>query len=94
MELPGHTLDHIAFYSFNNGNPILFCGDVLFPSGCGRIFEGTYEQMHQSLLQIKSLPKIQKFIVVMNILYLILILQKLLNLLIRILFQDIMKSKS
>ena len=52
MELPGHTLDHIAFYSFNNGNPILFCGDVLFDSGCGRIFEGTYEQMYQSLLQI------------------------------------------
>ena len=57
MELPGHTLDHIAFYSFNNGNPILFCGDVLFASGCGRIFEGTYEQMYQSLLQIKSLPE-------------------------------------
>ena len=57
IEVPGHTLDHIAFYSFNNGNPILFCGDVLFPSGCGRVFEGTYEQMHQSLLKIRSIPE-------------------------------------
>ena len=56
IEIPGHTLDHIAFFSKNNGNPILFCGDTLFSSGCGRVFEGTFEQMHQSILKLKSLP--------------------------------------
>ena len=57
IEVPGHTLDHIAFYSFNNGEPILFCGDTLFAGGCGRIFEGTYEQMFESLNKLSSLPK-------------------------------------
>ena len=33
IEIPGHTLDHIAYYSKNNGNPILFCGDTLFSAG-------------------------------------------------------------
>lgn len=56
IEIPGHTLDHIAFFSKNNGSPILFCGDTLFSSGCGRVFEGTFEQMHQSILKLKSLP--------------------------------------
>jgi hydroxyacylglutathione hydrolase len=56
IEIPGHTLDHIAFFSENNGNPVLFCGDTLFSSGCGRVFEGTYEQMHESILKLKSLP--------------------------------------
>ena len=42
LEIPGHTLDHIAFYSFNNGNPVLLCGDTLFAGGCGRVFEGTF----------------------------------------------------
>ena len=55
--LPGHTLDHIGFYSFNNGNPILFCGDTLFAAGCGRVFEGTYEQMFMALKKISKLPK-------------------------------------
>ena len=49
IEIPGHTLDHIAFFSENNGNPILFCGDTLFAGGCGRVFEGTFEQMYDSL---------------------------------------------
>ena len=57
IEIPGHTLDHIAYYSFNEGNPILFCGDTLFSGGCGRIFEGTHEQMHDSLEKLKRLPK-------------------------------------
>jgi len=57
IEIPGHTLDHIAYYSFNEGNPILFCGDTLFSGGCGRIFEGTHEQMHNSLQRLKRLPK-------------------------------------
>ena len=60
IEVPGHTLDHIAFYSFNDGEPILFCGDTLFAGGCGRIFEGTYEQMFESLNKLSSLPKSTK----------------------------------
>ena len=55
IEVPGHTLDHIAFYSKQNN--ILFCGDTLFAGGCGRIFEGTYEQMHRALNKISKLPK-------------------------------------
>lgn len=51
---PGHTLDHIAFYSTEE--KILFCGDTLFSAGCGRVFEGTNEQMHQSLLKLAELP--------------------------------------
>ena len=56
IEIPGHTLDHIAFFSENNGNPVLFCGDTLFSSGCGRVFEGTFEQMYKSILKLRSLP--------------------------------------
>ena len=57
IEIPGHTLDHLAFYSFNDGNPILFCGDTLFAGGCGRVFEGTYKQMFQSLKKITNYPR-------------------------------------
>ena len=57
IEVPGHTLDHIAFYSFNENMPILFCGDALFSGGCGRIFEGTHRQMYDSLNKLASLPK-------------------------------------
>jgi hydroxyacylglutathione hydrolase len=56
IEIPGHTLDHIAFFSENNGNPILFCGDTLFAGGCGRVFEGTFKQMYDSLSILKKLP--------------------------------------
>ena len=56
IEIPGHTLDHIAYYSKNNGQPILFCGDTLFAGGCGRVFEGTFEQMYNSLSILKNLP--------------------------------------
>ena len=52
MEVPGHTLDHIAFL----GHGIIFCGDTLFSAGCGRLFEGSPEQMHHSLNKIKRLP--------------------------------------
>ena len=51
--LPGHTLGHIA-YLFKREN-ILFCGDTLFGMGCGRLLEGTHEQMFNSLNQIKAL---------------------------------------
>jgi hydroxyacylglutathione hydrolase len=50
--IPGHTRGHIA-YLFENS---LFCGDTLFAAGCGRLFEGTAEQMHDSLNKLKDLP--------------------------------------
>ena len=56
IEVIGHTRSHIAFY-INKNVPILFIGDTLFSAGCGRIFEGTYKQMYNSLQRIKSLPK-------------------------------------
>lgn len=49
---PGHTSGHLCFYS----KPYLFCGDTLFSGGCGRLFEGTPAQMHQSLQKINALP--------------------------------------
>ena len=54
IHIPGHTLGHICFYFYNENN--LFTGDTLFSLGCGRIFEGTYEQMLASLEKIKKLP--------------------------------------
>ena len=56
VAVPGHTLDHIAFYTPQTDHPSLFCGDTLFAGGCGRLFEGTPEQMHRSLGQLKALP--------------------------------------
>ena len=53
--IPGHTNGHIAFHFFNEKK--IFTGDTLFSLGCGRIFEGTYEQMFNSLNKIKKLPK-------------------------------------
>lgn len=52
LDVPGHTLGHIAYY----GHGVLFCGDTVFVSGCGRLFEGTPAQMFQSLAKIKKLP--------------------------------------
>ena len=54
--VPGHTDDQIAYYSNTTDNPILFSGDTLFAAGCGRIFEGTAEQMHKSLQKFSKLP--------------------------------------
>ena len=56
IEVPGHTLDHIAFFAENDGDPLLFCGDTLFAGGCGRIFEGSFEQMFESLSKLSQLP--------------------------------------
>nr|WP_238149523.1 MBL fold metallo-hydrolase [Arsenophonus endosymbiont of Aleurodicus floccissimus] len=50
--VPGHTLGHVAYHQ----KPYLFCGDTLFSGGCGRIFEGTAEQMYHSLETLKALP--------------------------------------
>ncbi|MCW3481223.1 hydroxyacylglutathione hydrolase [Neisseriaceae bacterium JH1-16] len=52
LEVPGHTLDHIAYV----GNGRLFCGDTLFGAGCGRMFEGTAPQFHHSLQKLAALP--------------------------------------
>lgn len=49
---PGHTLGHISYFSF----PYLFCGDTLFSGGCGRLFEGTAEQMFHSFQKLNKLP--------------------------------------
>ena len=54
ISTPGHTLDHIVYYCDKEN--LLFSGDTLFYYGCGRVFEGTYEQMLQSLNKLKSLP--------------------------------------
>lgn len=54
IQVPGHTLDHIAWYSADAG--LLFCGDTLFAGGCGRIFEGDAEMMYHSLQKLAQLP--------------------------------------
>ena len=56
LEVPGHTLDHIAFFR-DGDDPLLFCGDTLFAGGCGRVFEGTPEMMHASLQRLAVLPE-------------------------------------
>jgi len=53
LDVPGHTSGHVAYYGSNR----LFCGDTLFACGCGRLFEGTAEQMHRSLQQLAALPE-------------------------------------
>ena len=52
IHVPGHTRGHIAYH----GNGMLFCGDTLFSAGCGRLFEGTPEQMYHSLQRLAALP--------------------------------------
>ncbi|MCS3432502.1 hydroxyacylglutathione hydrolase [Klebsiella sp. BIGb0407] len=52
MATPGHTLGHVSYFSF----PWLFCGDTLFSAGCGRLFEGTPDQMYESFQRINQLP--------------------------------------
>jgi len=57
MNVHGHTAGHIAYYTLdeeNNGK--LFCGDTLFAGGCGRVFNGTMEDLHDSLNKISQLP--------------------------------------
>ena len=52
LDIPGHTIGHIAYV----GHSAVFCGDTLFSAGCGRVFEGTSEQMVGSLAKLASLP--------------------------------------
>ena len=54
MHIPGHTSGHICFYFYKDKT--IFTGDTLFSLGCGRIFEGTYSQMFDSLNKFKKLP--------------------------------------
>ncbi len=53
LDVPGHTAGHIAYY----GAGMLFCGDTMFSAGCGRLFEGTAEQMYTSLSRFAALPE-------------------------------------
>jgi len=53
LAVPGHTLGHLAYF----GSGCLFCGDTLFTGGCGRLFEGTPAQMHDSLTRLAALPE-------------------------------------
>jgi len=55
IHVPGHTTGHICFHFFKDN--LVFTGDTLFSLGCGRVFEGTYEEMFLSLNKIKSLPE-------------------------------------
>lgn len=52
LETPGHTAGHVVYYGANS----LFCGDTLFGCGCGRLFEGSCQQLYQSLQRIAALP--------------------------------------
>jgi len=54
MHIPGHTTGHISFHFFKE--KLIFTGDTLFSLGCGKIFEGTYQDMYRSLDKIKKLP--------------------------------------
>jgi len=63
LEIPGHTIDHIAYYTLAGESgepPMLFCGDTLFAGGCGRVFEGTPGMMHQSLQKLAHLAPATK----------------------------------
>ncbi len=52
LDTPGHTRGHVCYV----GHDALFCGDTLFTAGCGRLFEGTAEQMYTSLEKLRALP--------------------------------------
>jgi len=56
LDIPGHTAGHIAYVGDVSGEPSLFCGDTLFAAGCGRLFEGTPQQMWTSLSALAALP--------------------------------------
>lgn len=52
LDVPGHTAGHVAYY----GGNCLFCGDTLFGCGCGRLFDGSAEQLYSSLQKLAALP--------------------------------------
>jgi hydroxyacylglutathione hydrolase len=57
LDVPGHTLGHIAYVRTTPGLHWLFCGDTLFAGGCGRLFEGSPSQMAASLEKLAALPE-------------------------------------
>jgi hydroxyacylglutathione hydrolase len=57
LDVPGHTLGHIAYTGDLGGENVLFCGDTLFGAGCGRLFEGSPAQMADSLGKLAALPE-------------------------------------
>ena len=62
LDVPGHTRGHIAYFlpsglSTLDPDPLLFAGDTLFSAGCGRVFDGTVEQLYDSLLKLSRLPE-------------------------------------
>ncbi len=56
LDTPGHTEGHIAYFDPCAERPMLFCGDTLFSVGCGRVFSGTHQQLHDSLSRLAELP--------------------------------------
>ena len=64
MDVAAHTSAHIAFHLSDDGSngigSVLFCGDTLFAGGCGRLFEGSAEQMHAALQRFAALPESTK----------------------------------
>ena len=56
LDVPGHTSGQVSYVGSCDGNPVTFTGDTLFTCGCGRIFEGTPEQMLASLKKLAALP--------------------------------------
>ncbi len=56
LDVPGHTAGHIAYYCDSEKEKSLFCGDTLFANGCGRVFDGTMEDLYCSLNKIAKLP--------------------------------------
>ena len=56
IAVPGHTTSHVAFFHDGPAERLLFCGDTLFSLGCGRLFEGSAAQMHDSLSRLAALP--------------------------------------
>lgn len=54
LAIPGHTLDHLGYYL--QEEQALLCGDTLFSGGCGRLFDGSMEQLYNSLMRLKTLP--------------------------------------
>lgn len=56
MAVPGHTASHVAYRTASRDGPALLCGDTLFSVGCGRVFDGTPEQLAASLRRIAALP--------------------------------------
>jgi len=57
MEVPGHLPEHLCYIIEHEGTTQLFSGDLLFSSGCGRIFNGTHQQLKRSLDRVKQLPE-------------------------------------